>query len=109
MTGIKKYEYRKRIARQAVEEILIYSTAPEMKVIAKVKVLGIVFGSPTSVWESTKAYSGITRKKYREYFSGAKIAYAYKLGDVERFIPSKELSEYNIKTAPQSFLYIKNL
>lgn len=108
MTGIKKYEYRKRAAQDTINCILIYSTAPEMKVIGKVDVLGIISGSPTSVWESTKTHAGITRKKYREYFKGVRVAYAYKLGNIEPFLPSKSLIDYNIKTAPQSFVYIKN-
>jgi predicted transcriptional regulator len=108
ITGIKKYEYRKRIAQESINAILIYSTAPDMKVIGKVEVLNIISGSPTKIGELTKANAGISRKKYREYFKGVKTAYAYKLGNVEPFIPSKSLADFNIKTAPQSFVYIKN-
>ena len=38
LQGTKKYEYRRQIAKRAVDEILIYSTAPDMKIIGSVKV-----------------------------------------------------------------------
>lgn len=108
IAGIKKFEYRKHIAQEPINTILIYSTAPVKKVIGKVEVLNILSGSPTRIWELTKLNSGISRKKYREYFKDVKTAYAYELGKVEQFIPPKSLADYNIITAPQSFLYIKN-
>lgn len=108
LSGIKKYEYRKHAAQESVNAILIYSTSPDMKIVGKVEVLGVISGSPTSVWESTKANAGITRKKYREYYKSVKKAYAYKLGSVELFIPPKSLSDFDIKTAPQSFVYVKD-
>lgn len=106
ITGEKKYEYRKKIAKDTVDTILIYSTAPEMKIIGQVGVLEIISGSPTYIWNTTKINSGITRKKFREYFRGVKIAYAYRLGQVERFIPPRSLSDYHITKPPQSFVYI---
>ena len=106
LAGEKKYEYRKRVAHDKVDTIIIYSSAPDMKVVGKVKVLEIISGSPTYIWESTKAYAGITREKFREYFRGIGKAYAYKLGNPEIFEPAQTLSAYNIQVAPQSFVYI---
>ena len=37
----KKYEFRRSVAKRKVDRILIYSTAPEMKVVAMVEVLDI--------------------------------------------------------------------
>lgn len=100
--------YIKRVAQESISTIVIYSTAPDKKVIGKVEVLKVISGSPTRVWELTKFDSGISRKKYREYFKGVKTAYAYKLGKIEQFMPYKSLADYNIKTAPQSFVYIES-
>ncbi len=104
--GTKKYEYRRRIAKENIRYIYIYSTYPIMKVVAKVEVVGVLSASPSSLWEKTKSMSGISRVKYREYFKGCKIAYAYELKKVFVFDEPKELIEYNITFAPQSFLYL---
>lgn len=106
LAGTKKYEYRKRLARSDSSVLLIYSTSPVMKVVAKVELLGTICAAPSTLWEQTKSSAGISRKKYREYFQGCKTAYAYKLGKVEIFDPPRNLSDYNITLAPQSFSYV---
>lgn len=106
LKGTKKFEYRKRLAKEDVDVIYIYSTAPKMKVVASVEVIDRVSGSPTALWESTKKLAGISRAKYREYFRGCKTAYAYKLGSVQIFDTAKELSDFGISAAPQSFAYV---
>ena len=75
--GSKKYEFRKRLANRTVNKILIYSTAPIMKVVGEVQVIKTISASPTALWECTKKFAGISRDKYRKYFKDCKIAYAY--------------------------------
>lgn len=105
-SGSKKYEFRKRLANKPVGKILMYSTAPIMKVVGEVQIVETISASPTALWESTKKFAGISRDKYREYFKGCKIAYAYRLGQVIRYEPPKELSDFNISFPPQSFVYL---
>ena len=50
--------------------------------------------------------TGISRYKYRTYYKDCKVAYAYRLGQVTRYEPAKELNEFNISSPPQSFIYI---
>lgn len=107
LQGNKKYEYRKRLARHDIHVIYIYSTAPDMKVVASVQVISRLAASPTVLWEKTKAASGITRAKYRSYFQGCKTAYAYELGAVKVFKTGKNLSDFGLHTPPQSFAYIE--
>jgi predicted transcriptional regulator len=52
LEGSKKFEFRRSIAKRKVDRILIYSTAPEMKVVAMVEVLDILKDSPKKLWES---------------------------------------------------------
>ena len=78
-----------------------------MKVVAKVEIRGTICAKPSTLWEQTKSNAGISRKKYREYFHGRKTAYAYELGKVDKFDPPRDLSDYNITLAPQSFLYVE--
>lgn len=108
ISGTKKYEYRKHLAKEDIDVIYIYSTAPSMKVVATVQVIDRLSTSPTSLWEKTKANAGISRKKYREYFHGVKTANAYVLGNVNIFEIPKDLSEFGLSSAPQSFYYIKD-
>ena len=86
--------------------MFVYSTYPVMKVVAKVEIQNTLSAAPSTLWEQTKQEAGISRKKYREYFKGCKTAYAYQLGRVEVFEIPRELSEFNITVAPQSFVYV---
>lgn len=107
LQGEKKFEYSKRLAKEDVSYIYVYSTAPSMKVVASVHIEGHLSDSPTALWEKTKAAAGISRAKFRDYFRGCKTAYAYKLGKVEVFESPKNLSDFGVAVAPQSFVYIK--
>lgn len=106
LQGTKKFEYRKRLAKEDVSVIYIYSTYPSMKVVGSVQVIGRISASPTALWEKTKAMAGISRAKYRDYFRGCKVAYAYELGEVTIFEKPQPLSVYGLDLAPQSFAYI---
>ena len=61
---------------------------------------------PEELWEQTKEQSGISKTFFDAYFSGRKIAYAYKLGKVKVYEQPKDLIEFGLKSAPQSFVYI---
>lgn len=104
--GTKKYEFRKRLASRAIDKILIYSTAPIMKVVGEVQIVETISSSPTALWERTKKFAGISRDKYRKYFKGCKVAYAFQLGQVIKYDPPKELQDFNISSPPQSFIYL---
>lgn len=106
-SGEKEYEFRKHIAKKKVSKIVIYSTFPVKKVVGEVNVTCILGMKKTPLWEYTKLKAGISRKKYRMYFSDSSIAYAYVLQDPKKYIKEKELSEYGLKHAPQSFVYLK--
>jgi Uncharacterized conserved protein len=107
LAGSKKYEFRKRQAKSKIDYILIYSTNPIMKVVASAEVVDVLNGAPSTLWEMTKSVAGISRQKYREYFRGSKIAYAYKLGAIQVFDPPKTLQDFDISAIPQSFVYVK--
>lgn len=106
LAGDKVYEYRKTKFRKDIDSIIIYSTSPEMKVVAEVKVVGIIEGSPESVWEKTRTGAGIDKAAYDRYYCEKNYAVAFCLGEVSKFSPAKTLSDYNIKSAPQSFVYV---
>lgn len=108
LAGTKKYEFRKIKCRRDIESIVIYSTAPEMKVVAEVEVTDLIEGTPNDVWKKTSKNAGIKKKFFDSYFQDKKVAFAYCLGKIKKYSKSKELRDFGVKTAPQSFVYIEN-
>lgn len=103
----KHFEYRKSAFRENVSCIIIYSSSPEKKIIGIAKVGKVLSGSPSQIWEQTKSSSGITRKFFREYFSGRKTAYAIPIEEV--IILNTPINPTVINPnfkIPQSFCYV---
>lgn len=104
--GTKKYEFRRHVASETVEKIIVYSSAPVKKVIGEVAVVDVLSTRKSPLWEQTKKYAGISREKFRSYFDGASCAYAYVLGKATKYAEPIELSDFGIKNPPQSFIYL---
>lgn len=108
MLGLKKYEFRKVQTKEKVDKIIIYSTYPVMKVVGEAEVVDVIVDSPEEVWDETAQYSGITKQFFDKYFLNREKAVAYKLGHIKKYKKPKELSAYGVKSAPQSFVYVRN-
>lgn len=106
ISGKKKYEYRKIAAKQDISAIIIYETVPTKKVVAEAEILEVLELPPEELWRVTKEESGITKKFFDMYFDNKNIAYAYKLGEIVVYDQKKELKEFGLNFAPQSFVYI---
>lgn len=107
LSGRKKYEYRKvKAKKDNVDKMIIYATAPIMKVVAEVEILKILEDTPYLIWENTKEYSGINKSFYDKYYENRNIAIAYQLGKIEKYDEPKELRDLGISYSPQSFIYI---
>ncbi|MEQ2944969.1 ASCH domain-containing protein [Anaerostipes hadrus] len=104
--GTKKFEYRKQPNRIPISKILIYETAPIMKIVGEAEVEKVLVDTPEVIWEKTKEYPGINKKFYDQYFRKRDTAVAYQLKNVIKFDIPKELSDFGIKRAPQSFCYL---
>lgn len=101
----KKYEYRKRIAKN-VEKLIIYETTPTKKVVGEVSVIKTIGLKPNQLWNQTRKYSGINKIFFNAYFADRSIAYAYRLGTVTIYKKPKTLAQFHLKAAPQSYVYI---
>ena len=106
LSGEKRFEYRTKAAKKDVDSLIIYETTPVKRIVAEAEIIEVLCLSPEDLWKETKRYSGISKSFYDEYFKGRKVAYAYRLGKVRAYDNPLELSDYGIKTAPQSFVYI---
>ncbi len=106
LSGEKRFEYRTKAAKKDVDSLIIYETTPVKRIVAEAEILEVLCLSPEDLWKETKRYSGISKSFYDKYFKGRKVAYAYRLGKVRAYDNPLELSDYGIKAAPQSFVYI---
>ncbi|NSU96639.1 ASCH domain-containing protein [Enterococcus faecalis] len=106
MTGEKKFEFRRVIAKRNPNKIIIYSTSPVCKVIGEAEVEDIIIDNPEKVWKETKKFSGVEKEFYVEYFDNRDLAVAYKLKNVIKYISPIDLRDFGIKVAPQSFVYV---
>lgn len=106
INGSKKFEYRTKAAKSDVTKIIIYETTPVKKIVAEAEIKEVLMLSPNELWEKTKEQSGISKEFYDSYFKDRSIAYAYRLGKVKVYEQPKELIDFGLKAAPQSFVYV---
>jgi predicted transcriptional regulator len=108
LNGCKKYEYRKiKCQRENISRMIIYATAPVMKVLGEASIEDIIVDDPESVWDQTKDFSGIEKRFFDRYFAGKKTAVAFKLGDVKEYREPVSLESLGINYTPQSFVYVE--
>lgn len=106
ISGQKKYEFRTRVAKSDISELIIYCTIPTKKIVAEAEILEILELPKEEMWKYTQEFAGISKESFMKYFSKNKISYAYKLGKITIYEQVKDLNEYGIKHAPQSFVYL---
>ncbi len=106
MNGKKQFEFRKIKCKSDVNKIIIYSTAPVMRVVGEVDITGVIEDSPNEVWALTSEHSGISKIFFDKYFQDREKAVAYKLGKVKKYNKALTLSDIGVRFAPQSFIYI---
>lgn len=106
LAGTKQYEFRKIQCKEKVDKIIIYSTFPVMEVVGEADVDDVIVDVPEQVWNITNAYAGITKTFFDSYYKNRDKAVAYKLSNVKKYKEPKKLSNYGVKAAPQSFVYI---
>ena len=106
LNGIKTFEYRTKAAKHDVGRIIIYETTPIKKIVAEVEIVSVLTMEPDLLWEETKDGSGISKEYFDRYFKNRHIAYAYRLGEIKVYKKPKELQDFGLKCAPQSFVYI---
>lgn len=107
LAGTKRYEFRKIRCKKRVDVIVIYATAPIKKVLGEVEIRGVIEDLPQAVWEKTKTAAGIDVSFFNRYYQGRNKAVAYELGDMSIFVKPKNLSDYGLKVAPQSYAYVE--
>jgi len=107
LSGEKKYEFRRAIFKKPdVRKIIIYASSPVSKIIGEFEIDDILSFDVSELWLLTMEYAGIDKDYYDSYFSGKEIGHAIKVKKAKKYPEYKELGEFNVKRAPQSFAYI---
>jgi predicted transcriptional regulator len=106
LAGHKRYEFRKAKCRAKVDRIVIYATAPWMRVVGEADVNGVIEDDPEEVWIQTAEFSGISKDFFDQYYEHAGKAIAYQLREVRQYSCPRSLQEFGVATAPQSFVYL---
>jgi len=107
LEGEKKYEFRRAIFKNpSVKKVVIYASSPISKVVGEFEIEDILSLKLSELWKHTMEHSGIDKDFYDSYFSGKDIGHAIKVKSVKRYKKHKELKEFDINYAPQSFAYI---
>jgi len=107
LNGTKLYELRKKPFNENVDTIIIYSSGKVKKVVGEFKIDKIIKDSPDNIWNLGEEVLGIDKKSFYEYFKHSEYAYAIKIKDVIKYDTPKDLKDFGINKAPQSFCYIK--
>ena len=106
LSGAKQYEFRKVRCRLSVDKIFLYTTYPMMKVVAEAEIAEIIEDDLATVWDITKEYAGISYDYYSSYYAKKEKAIAYRLKNIVIYKEPKKLSDFGVKYAPQSFIYL---
>ena len=105
--GTKKFEFRKSIFKNStVDTVVVYASSPMRKVIGEFTIDKILEEKPSVLWEMTYQYSGITKEYFDAYFLNRDRAFAIKIKDTIRYPEPKDLIDFNLNFAPQSFVYL---
>lgn len=106
LSGKKHFEFRKTRCKQEIDAIIIYSTAPVGRVVAEAEVIDVLEDTPERIWACTADDAGIDKAFFDLYYAGRDSAVAYALGTVRRYKKPRQLADYGVKAAPQSYVYI---
>ena len=106
-SGEKKYEYRKRACKENIDKIIVYASFPVQKVVGELIIENVLCDKKDNIWNKTKVYGGIDKDKYDKYYENSNNAVAYEIEKIVLYNKPKDLSDYNLKAAPQSYVYIK--
>lgn len=111
LAGSKTVEVRRqRVAAPPGTPVLLYATAPTMALVGMARIASVHVASPKEVWSAHRGQTGITRREYDAYMSGATQASGLTLEDPVSFDEPVTLSALRSAGAfhpPQSYRYMK--
>ena len=107
-SGEKKYEYRKRLCKEKIDTIIVYSSSPIQKIVGELKIKQVLYDKKNVIWNKTYKHGGITKIKYDKYYENCGYVVAYEIEKAILYDKQKDLKDFNVRMAPQSYVYITN-
>ena len=108
LSGEKKYEFRKIIFKEPVDEVIIYASSPIKKFVASFKIGEIIKDKPSSLWIKCNGESGLDESEFFSYFKDYNSGFAIRIMNLQTFNePIEPTSIFNNFMPPQSFQYCK--
>lgn len=108
LDGTKKFEFRKKIFKRTdIDEIIIYSSSPEKKIVGSFEIDKVLEDSPEELWAYCTYDAGISKENFFKYFKGKDRGFAIQIKNLN--ILPKKLDPYETIPdfhPPQSFYYI---
>lgn len=108
LSGDKKFEFRKLLfAKSSASCVVIYATKPIGKLVGEFDIDTIHIDAPEKIWKKTKAFAGIAKDRYDQYFDGRDKAVAIGIGAVRKYEIPRDLASIGEHVVPpQSFRYL---
>ncbi|MFG2532492.1 ASCH domain-containing protein [Streptomyces sioyaensis] len=112
LAGSKTVEVRRqRVAAPPGTTVVLYATAPTMALVGLARIAAVKVGSPREVWRAHRSQTGISRREFDEYMSGATQASGLTLEEPQPFeepVPLSALRAAGTFHPPQSYRYLKD-
>ena len=106
--GSKRYEYRRVIFRQeGVERVIVYASHPIKRVIGEFEIAEVLYDEVPSLWARTRHCSGISKKRFLDYFRDKTKGYAIKVKSTTAYSNPLPLTRLMVSSPPQSFVYLR--
>lgn len=109
LSGEKTLEFRRSWAKQPVNRLIIYTTAPISKIVAIADVSEVTAGTAAELWKLCKIHGGgIGKDDLMKYLSGKESGVAVKMSSVSEFknaIDPTRIFGIEFKP-PQSYRYL---
>ena len=96
------------MCKEKIDTIIVYSSSPIQKVVGELKIKQVLYDKKSIIWNKTNRYGGITKIKYDKYYENCGYAVAYEIEKTILYDKQKDLKDFNVRTAPQSYVYITN-
>ena len=106
LKGEKTVEFRKKVFKNKVEKVYIYSSAPVQKIVGYFTINEIIEDLPINLWKRFNQVGSIDKKSFFAYFARSAKGYSICLDSViqfQKFLDPKEVFESF--TPPQSYCY----
>lgn len=105
--GVKKFELRRKVFKKSkCDKVIVYASRPLRKIIGEFEVEDIIKAPIAQLWELTKNYSCVEKKRFYDYFDGLSEGYAIKVKNYKKYKQPFDLIDIYNGRPPQSFVYI---